>query len=332
MTIGECYRRGAQGSNVWGRIDTWDQYPSGCYSSENVFYYNMHQTGQSGNGRDLWCSDYDLPQNFDDQVFPVKATSCPFTENFLSRKITENECKSWVSSMGGSKVYDRTDEWADYVPGCFNHGNTYHFNTHPTGNFLDYGDLWCTEAKHCPNKPSSGKGYGTECVRLAIEGTCTQNCTTGYTAAGSGAYNCASGTLGGGNLTCTALPCKNGPNSIVYPSGFDNTPPYNLPFASLLACSENSHVDLGTTGLNSEWFVAEENNNIHRCRVDCFKNSIDERSMFKKVNTVPNATLVSSAKKFATIDGSWSHDAEGIKFTSENEEFYFPSKCSQCNA
>jgi len=202
------------------------------------------------------------------------------------------------------------------------------------------GHLTCN-AGSCPRAPTSGPGYGGECANLFSDGSCTQTCLPGYVPFGTGVYTCPGGTLTG-NLTCIESPCRNVnvPHSIVYSSAYirqfaDNIGSlYNGTYASLPACSEaiNSDTGLSTTGLNSEWFVAEENDNIHRCRVDCFKNSKEKRSVFKKVNTVPTGTLVSSAKNFSTTDGNWSHDAKGITFTNGTEEFYFPTKCSQCNA
>jgi hypothetical protein len=62
-------------------------------------------------------------------------------------------------------------------------------------------------ANACATKPSTAAGYGTECSSLVTGGTCTQTCNSGYTPAGSGAYTCVAGSLGGGSLTCTAVAC-----------------------------------------------------------------------------------------------------------------------------
>ena len=68
--------------------------------------------------------------------------------------------------------------------------------------------LVCTcLANACTTKPSTAAGYGTQCSGLVTGGTCTQICDNGYTPAGSGAYTCVAGTLGGGSLTCTAVAC-----------------------------------------------------------------------------------------------------------------------------
>ena len=68
--------------------------------------------------------------------------------------------------------------------------------------------LVCTcLANACTTKPSTAAGYGTQCSGLVTGGTCTQICNNGYTPAGSGAYTCVAGTLGGGSLTCTAVAC-----------------------------------------------------------------------------------------------------------------------------
>ncbi len=62
-------------------------------------------------------------------------------------------------------------------------------------------------ANACTTKPSTAAGYGTQCSSLVTDGTCTQTCNNGYVPAGSGAYTCVAGTLGGGSLTCTAVAC-----------------------------------------------------------------------------------------------------------------------------
>ena len=62
-------------------------------------------------------------------------------------------------------------------------------------------------ANACTTKPSTAAGYGTQCSSLVTGGTCTQTCNSGYAPAGSGAYTCVAGTLGGGSLTCTAVAC-----------------------------------------------------------------------------------------------------------------------------
>ena len=62
-------------------------------------------------------------------------------------------------------------------------------------------------ANACTTKPSTAAGYGTQCSGLVTDGTCVQTCNSGYTPAGSGAYTCVAGTLGGGSLTCTAVGC-----------------------------------------------------------------------------------------------------------------------------
>ncbi len=65
----------------------------------------------------------------------------------------------------------------------------------------------CVVANACTTTPSTAAGYGTQCSSLVTGGTCTQTCNSGYTPAGSGAYTCVAGTLGGGSLTCTAVAC-----------------------------------------------------------------------------------------------------------------------------
>jgi hypothetical protein len=59
----------------------------------------------------------------------------------------------------------------------------------------------------CTTTPSTAAGYGMQCSSLVTGGTCIQTCSSGYTPAGSGAYTCVAGTLGGGSLTCTAVAC-----------------------------------------------------------------------------------------------------------------------------
>jgi hypothetical protein len=131
LTEAECQDKGKAEGKEFGKTSDWSKYVPGCFNHGNFFYFNTHEIG-SFNGDDqgrLWCKS----------MIPAAAVSCPLG----SVKLTEGDCRNM--GMAEGTEFGKTSDWSKYVPGCFNHGNSFYFNTHAIGEFNgnDQGRLWC---------------------------------------------------------------------------------------------------------------------------------------------------------------------------------------------
>jgi len=140
LTAAECESMAVDTGNTFGRAESWSYYVPGCFNHGDTYYFNTHPVGAAANSNNnagkLWCQQ---------SAVSVAATACPAGH----AKLSEAECKTLAADSGNA--YGRAEAWPQYVPGCFNHGDTYYFNTHPTGRVQPAnqraGDLWCRRAR-----------------------------------------------------------------------------------------------------------------------------------------------------------------------------------------
>jgi hypothetical protein len=86
------------------------------------------------------------------------ALDCPWGY----RKLTEDNCRQLAAAKG---IFGVSHSWTTYPSGCINQGNTYFFNTHPTGGLRYPQHLWCT-----PSQYLSSLSFSSDSLHVASGG------------------------------------------------------------------------------------------------------------------------------------------------------------------
>ena len=194
LTAAECKALG-DSSITSGSYDsefTDETYPSGCYVQSNKYYYQQDLSTNTLDCTD-WavCQCKHLLEVGDTTTQPytcdiTKAQSYTIVTSGLPNAryniLTEDECKTYATVLGGSNVYIRADEWTSRPKGCYQRlagiGSSpysFYFNTYegndPSECTIDFP---CTASHFSYSADNYIKKISGQCVTLRRKGKCAQ--------------------------------------------------------------------------------------------------------------------------------------------------------------